>query len=187
MPQSTSLNNSQTYTPSQNVVPRQWSQPPQPQFPNPNAIPAQQQFTQPHATPQASPIRQQLPIRTQANPFPQHSIPAPEAPVPSTPEQRIPKSINGEGVKNSRKQGMHPHLMQQMVDSAFDANSWVTSRKIVLSYPTALNARLEATSQQSVLPSNRTTGSRTKGVKVPMKDAKLIERIGRKHRPTSVV
>ena len=74
---------------------------------------------------------------------------------------------------------LHPHLMQQMIDSAFDANSWVTSRKIVVSYPTAPNARLEATSQQSVLPSNRTTGSRTKGT---TKDAKLAERIGRKHR-----
>ena len=63
------------------------------------------QFTHPNVTPQASPIRQQSPLRTQANPFSQHSIPAPEATVPSTPEQRIPKSINGEGVKNSRKQG----------------------------------------------------------------------------------
>ena len=41
----------------------------------------------------------------QANPFSQHSIPAPVATVPNTPEQRILKSINGEGVKNSRKQG----------------------------------------------------------------------------------
>ena len=39
----------------------------------------------------------------QANPLFQHSIPAPEATVPNTPEQRIQKSING-GVKNSRKQ-----------------------------------------------------------------------------------
>ena len=57
------------------------------------------------SSPQASPIRQQSPIRTQANLFSQHSIPAPEATVPSTLEQRIPKSIDGEGVKNSKKQG----------------------------------------------------------------------------------
>ena len=29
---------------------------------------------------------------------------APEATVPNTPEEKIPKSLNGEGVKNSRKQ-----------------------------------------------------------------------------------
>ena len=91
--------------PSQNVAPQQQSLLSQSLFPNPNAIPAQQQFTQPRVTPQASPIRQQSPIRIQANLFSQHSIPAPEATVPSTSEQRIPKSINGEGVKNSRKQG----------------------------------------------------------------------------------
>ena len=51
----------------QNIVPQQQSLLPQPQFSNPNAIPAQPQFTKPHVTPQASPIKQQLPIRTQAN------------------------------------------------------------------------------------------------------------------------
>ena len=130
---------------SQNVAPQQQSPLLQPQFPNSNAIPAQPQFTHPHVTPQASPIRQQSPIRMPANLFSQHSIPAPEATVPSTPEQRIPKSING--VKNSRKQGTGPHLMYQKVDSAFNANSLATSRRIVLSCPTALNARLEVTSQ----------------------------------------
>ena len=122
-PQGACLNNLQAHTQPQNVAPQQPSVPTpgfqqplpvapqqesplfQPQFPNPNAVPAQPQFTQPHVTPQASPIRQQSPIRTQANLFSQHSIPAPEANVLSTPEQRIPKSINGEGVKNSRKQG----------------------------------------------------------------------------------
>ena len=51
MPQSISLNNSQTYMPSQNVAPQQQSLLSQPQFPNPNAIPAQRQFTQPHVIP----------------------------------------------------------------------------------------------------------------------------------------
>ena len=105
MPQGTSLNNLQAHMQSQNVASQQLSPLSQPQFPNPNAIPAQPQFTHPCVTPQAPPIRQQLLIRMQANPFSQHSIPAPEATVPSTPEQRIPKSINGEGVKNSRKWG----------------------------------------------------------------------------------
>ena len=43
-------------------------------------------------------------IRTQNNPLSQNSIPAPEATVPDTPEEKIPKSLNGEGVKNTRKQ-----------------------------------------------------------------------------------
>ena len=61
---------------------------------------------------------------------------------------------------------LHPHLMNLMVDFAFDANSWVTSRKIVLSYSTALNARLKVTSQQCVLQRNRVADSRKKSVKV---------------------
>ena len=40
----------------------------------------------------------------QTNPLSQHSITALETIVPNTPEQKIPKSINGEGVKNNRKQ-----------------------------------------------------------------------------------
>ena len=89
MPEGTSLNNLQAHTQSQNVAPQQQSSLPQPQFPNLNAIPEQPQFTHPCVTPQASPIRQQSPIRMQANLFCQHSIPAPEATVPNTPEQRI--------------------------------------------------------------------------------------------------
>ena len=58
----------------------------------------------PRCNPQTSPIEQQSPIRTQNNPLSQNSIPAPEATVPDTPEEKIPKSLNGEGVKNSRKQ-----------------------------------------------------------------------------------
>ena len=75
----------------QNVVPQQQSLLPQPKFPNPNAIPAHPQFTHPHVTPQASPIGQQSPIRMQTNPLSQYSITAPEAVVPITPEQKIPK------------------------------------------------------------------------------------------------
>ena len=62
------------------------------------------QFTPQSVTPQTSPIEQQSPIRTQNNLLSQSSIPAPEATVPDTPEEKIPKSLNGEGVKNSRKQ-----------------------------------------------------------------------------------
>ena len=67
-------------------------------------IPAQSQFTHPRVTPQDQPIGQQSPIRMQTTLLSQHSITAPEAMAPNTPEQKIPKSINGEGVKNNRKQ-----------------------------------------------------------------------------------
>ena len=62
------------------------------------------QFTPQGVTPQTLPTDQQSPVRTKNNPLSQNSIPAPEATVPDTPEEKIPKSLNGEGVKNSRKQ-----------------------------------------------------------------------------------
>ena len=62
------------------------------------------EFTPQGVTLQTSPIEQQSPIRTQNNLLSQNSIPAPEATVPDTPEEKIPKSLNGEGVKNSKKQ-----------------------------------------------------------------------------------
>ena len=72
--------------------------------PTNNAVPAHPQFTHPDATPQMPPIEQQSPIRMQTNPLSQNSIAAAEATVPNTPEEKIPKSLNGEGVKNSKKQ-----------------------------------------------------------------------------------
>ena len=66
--------------------------------------PMHSQFTPQGVTLQTSPINQQSSIRTKNNPLSQNSIPAPEATVPDTPEEKIPKSLNGEGVKNSRKQ-----------------------------------------------------------------------------------
>ena len=66
--------------------------------------PAHSHFTPQGVTPQTSPTEQQSPIRTQNNPLFQNSISAPEATVPDTPEEKIPKSLNGEGVKNSWKQ-----------------------------------------------------------------------------------
>ena len=67
-------------------------------------LPAHPQFKHPSVTPQTSPYEQQSPIRMQTNLFSQNSIAAPEATVPDTPEEKIPKLLNGEGVKNSRKQ-----------------------------------------------------------------------------------
>ena len=48
--------------------------------------------------------KQQSPIRTDTNPSIQHFIPAAETqPVSSSPQQPVPKSPNGEGVKCSRQ------------------------------------------------------------------------------------
>ena len=85
----------------------------QPQFPSPSNLPQQPnqpQITQPRITPQVSPVRQprqQSPFRTQITSSAQPFIPAAVAPtgVHSTPEKRVPKTTNGEGVKSSRKQG----------------------------------------------------------------------------------
>ena len=91
-----------------------------------NNLPAHPQFTHPSVTPQTSPIEQQLPIRTQTNPLSQHSIAASEATVPNTPEEKIPKLLNGEGVGIAGNKLPHPQLMHRTVDSASDVNSQFT-------------------------------------------------------------
>ena len=68
-----------------------------------NNLPAHPQFTHPSVTPQTPPIEQQSTIKMQTN-LSQHFIAVPKATVPDTPEEKIPKLLNGEGVKNSRKQ-----------------------------------------------------------------------------------
>ena len=65
-----------------------------------NTLSVHSQFTPHDVTPQTPPIEQQ----TQTNLLSQNSIAAPEATVPNIPEEKVPKSLNGEGVKNSRKQ-----------------------------------------------------------------------------------
>ena len=139
------------------------------------------QFTPQGVSPQTSPIEQQSPIKTQNNPLSQNSIPAPEATVPDTPKEKIPKSLNGEGVKNSRKQATTSTTNTQDSRLCFRCKQ-PGHLKTALSYPTVLSVELEATSQQSVLPNNRTIHGRMKDAKVPMKDAKLRERIGKKHK-----
>ena len=66
--------------------------------------PTHSQFTPEGVTPHTSPTDQHSPARTKTDSLSQNSIPASEATVPDTPEEKIPKSLNGEGVKNSRKQ-----------------------------------------------------------------------------------
>ena len=94
-------------TPSQHTPP-QWVVPPQPatsQSPNPSNTPA---HAPPNKTPQPSSstqLKQQSPIGTGVNPSTQPFIPAAETqPVSSSPQQNIPESANGEGVKCSKQQ-----------------------------------------------------------------------------------
>ena len=79
-----------------------------PQLPNPNSFNTPQHCA--HSSSIPSPIqqpRQQSPPQTNINPSTQSFIPAAatHTTVSSTPEQRIPKSLNGEKVKNNRQQG----------------------------------------------------------------------------------
>ena len=62
------------------------------------------------STPQTSHtlLEQESPIGTQNDPPAQHIISAPVTTVPSTQELKLPKSANGERVKNSRKQENTP-------------------------------------------------------------------------------
>ena len=89
------------HTPPQSVVP---SQPATPQSHNSDNI---HSHTQSKKTPQSSPTTQsmqQSPIRTNANLATQPFISADEMhqSMSSSPLQHIPKSVNGEGVKNSK-------------------------------------------------------------------------------------
>ena len=105
---STSTNSTPSqHTPPQSVVP---PQPATSQSPNSSNTPTR---TQSKKTPQYFPTtqpKQQSPIGTYTNLATQPSIPAAEThqPVSSSPLQHIPKSANGEGVKNN-KQATRPN------------------------------------------------------------------------------
>ena len=90
------------HTPPQPVVP---PQPPAPQTHIPNNI---HPHSQTQNTLQSSPVtqhKQKLTLRTDTNPSTQPFIPAAETqPVSSSPQQHVPKSANGEGVKCSKQQ-----------------------------------------------------------------------------------
>ena len=86
----------------------------QPPVPGSHAAPMQQgqpQFRQPRVNPQGQPIRQPRqpsPFRQGFNPLVQPFIPVAEAQpnaVPNTPENKIPKSNGGQGVKSSTPDG----------------------------------------------------------------------------------
>ena len=129
--------------------------------------------------------RQEVPTGSQNNLPAQHIISAPASTVPSTPEHRVPKSANGEGVKNSRKQGTASTSTAPSGRLCFRYKQ-PGHLKNVQSFLIALNARLGATFQQSVLPRGKMADSQMKDVKVStedlMKDTKITEKIGRKHR-----
>ena len=105
---STSTNSTPSqHTPPQSVLP---PQPATSQSPNQSNTPT---HTQSKRTPQPSfptQHKRQSPIGTNTNQATQPSIPATEThqPVSSSPPQHIPKSVNGEGVKNS-KTAMRPN------------------------------------------------------------------------------
>ena len=96
------------------VVPQQQSLLLQPPFPGSHVAPMQQaqpQFVQPRVNPQGQSIRQQRkpsPFRQGFNPLAQPFIPVAEAQpnaVPNTPENKVPKSNGGQGVKSSAPDG----------------------------------------------------------------------------------
>ena len=99
---STSINSTPwQHTPPQSVVP---PQPATPQSHNTDNI---HLHTQSQKTPQSSSTtqsKQQSPIRTNTNLATQPFIPAAEThqSMSSSPSQHVPKSVNGEGVKNSQ-------------------------------------------------------------------------------------
>ena len=78
-----------------------------PQFPSPNSFNMPQHSA--HVSSVLSPIqqpKQQSPLQTNASLSTQSSISAAatHTTMPSTSEQKVPKSLNGEGVKNNRQQ-----------------------------------------------------------------------------------
>ena len=93
------------HTPPQSVVP---PQPSTLHSPNPSNTPAHAQSNKTshtYKTPQPSSPTQLKQQSTDVNPSTQPFIPATETqPVSSAPQQNIPKSANGEGVKHSKQQ-----------------------------------------------------------------------------------
>ena len=96
------------------VAPQQQSLQLQPPVPGSHAAPRQQgqpKFVQPRINPQGQPIRQQRqpsPSRQGFNSSVPPFIPAAEAQtnaVPNTPENKVPKSNGGQGVKSSAQDG----------------------------------------------------------------------------------
>ena len=81
-------------------------QPVTPQSHNLNNTPPHTQFQKTPQSSSTAPPKQQSPIGTNTNLATQPSIPAAEThqPVSSSPAQHIPKSANGEGVKNSKQE-----------------------------------------------------------------------------------
>ena len=96
------------------VAPRQQSPLLQPSVPGSHAVPGQQgqlKFMQPRVNLQGQPVRQQRqpsPSRQGFDPLAQPFIPAAEAQpnaVPNTPENKVPRSNGGQGVKSSAPDG----------------------------------------------------------------------------------
>ena len=128
--------------------------------------PTHSQFTPQGVTPQTSPTNQQSPVRTKNSLLSQNYIPAPKTTVPNTLEEKILKSLNGDGVKNNRKQATTSTTATQDSQLCFRCKQPGHLKKDCPKLPYCSKCRTQATSQQSVLPNNRTIDGRTKGAKV---------------------
>ena len=130
------------------------------------------QFVQPRVNPRGQPIRQQRqpsPFRQNFKPSAQPFIPATEArpnAVPNTPENKVPKSNGGQGVKSSASDGWMCFRCKQ-------------PRHLKKNCPEQLyfqDATPEDTPQRSALQRTKATNSRMKHARMVisrrMKDAK---------------
>ena len=147
-----------------------------------NKLLAHPQFTHPSVTPQTSPIEQQSPIRMQTNPLSQNSIAAPEATMPDTPEEKMPKSLNGEGVKNSRKQVTTSATNAQDSRLCFRCKQPGHMKKDCPKLPYCSNCRTQGHIPAKCPTKQQDGRQQDERAKMLTKDAKLIGKIGRKHR-----
>ena len=161
-------------------------QPATPQLPNPNSFNTPQHGA--HSSSIPSPIqqpRQQSPLQTNINPSAQSFIPAAatHTTVCSTPEQRIPKSLNVERVKTNRQQGISNAQDEQL---CFHCKQPGHLKKDCPEPPYCSSVEQKDTYLQSALQRTRTVGQWTKDENFEetreMKTAKLTEKNGSVHR-----
>ena len=131
-------------------------------------------------------LGQESPIGIQNNPPAQRIISAPVATVPNTPEHKVPKSANGEAVKNSRKQGTAPTSTAPDGRLCFWCKQPGHLKKDCQELPYCSKCKTQGHIPASVLPRDKTSDSPTKDVKVSTedltKDAKIAEKTGRRDR-----
>ena len=162
------------------------SWPATPQLPNPNSFNTPQHGA--HSSSIPSPIwqpRQQSPLQTNINLSAQSFIPAAatHTTVSSTLEQRIPKSLNGERVKNNRQQGRSNAQDEQL---CFHCKQPGHLKKDCPEPPYCSKCRTKGHIPANVLQRTRTVGQWMKDENFEetreTKTTKLAERNGSMHR-----